>query len=249
MSAAETIDVDKENTVILAVDDNVELLSLICEELEDEGYQVLRATCGNEAFEIVQKNHVDLILSDVRMPNGDGVHLIQQVKTLENKNPVVIFLTAFANITFEELYNQGAEAVFSKPPEINKLLDCIEEALIPKEIRWRRQFSRAKCNYKMILTSKEEQVDVIDIGRGGFFAKMATNFPGVGDIIDFKIEVNHQEVDQLEGSGIVRWVRPRATGEFPAGVGVEFMSLDEKTCGKVLTLFNILKTKAFIPRG
>src|SRR5690606_2585354 len=97
------------------VDDEKVLCDAIAFDFKRKGYNVLCAYNGGDAFKIVQSQPVDLILSDVRMPNGDGVELLTNVKNHNYAIPIVMFITGFADLTLEQAYDMGVDAVFAKP--------------------------------------------------------------------------------------------------------------------------------------
>ena len=66
--------------VILCVDDEVDILELFRDEFLDLGFKVLEASNGADAFDIFRTNHVDCVVSDIRMPGGDGVSLVKNIK-------------------------------------------------------------------------------------------------------------------------------------------------------------------------
>lgn len=67
---------------ILFVDDEKAILNSIRREFFDSPYDVYIANGGREALDILEKNHIDLIVSDMRMPEMDGYELLKRVKLL-----------------------------------------------------------------------------------------------------------------------------------------------------------------------
>ncbi|MBM2811787.1 MAG: zraR 7 [Chloroflexi bacterium] len=61
---------------VLVVDDEVELMSALCETLAGHGYDVVGRSSGREALEVLKEQDVDLLLSDLMMPGMDGVRLL-----------------------------------------------------------------------------------------------------------------------------------------------------------------------------
>src|SRR5262245_62156289 len=85
---------------VLVVDDEPDLREMVSFEFELKGHQVHSAENGSAAFDVFQKNPIDIVITDVRMPGGDGPELLDKVKS---KNPAVpvIFITGFSDITLE----------------------------------------------------------------------------------------------------------------------------------------------------
>jgi CheY-like chemotaxis protein len=81
----------KAKKTILCVDDNEQLLSVRKVILETRGYRVLACTNGRKALEIFKQGGVDLILSDLAMPEFDGVELIDSIKNLAPETPAILF--------------------------------------------------------------------------------------------------------------------------------------------------------------
>jgi len=105
------------NELILLVDDNPRLLSGARLTLEMRGYKVISAANGNEAIQILQNNHPDLIVSDVLMPGCDGFELLEKV----HANPEwvatpFLFLTALSDQdSLERGRKLGADDYLTKP--------------------------------------------------------------------------------------------------------------------------------------
>src|SRR5215469_1747391 len=81
----------KPKKTILCVDDNEQLLSVRKVILETRGYRVLTATNGREALDLFQNGGVDLVLSDLLMPEVDGAELIAKIKVLSPETPAILF--------------------------------------------------------------------------------------------------------------------------------------------------------------
>lgn len=110
---------------ILVVDDESDIRDLFKEELEDNGASVLEAENGVTAFEIFQSGGIDAIISDIRMPGGDGVELVKNVKA-ENSDLPIYLITGFADYTGNELKLLGVEAVVFKPFDISEVVQMVE---------------------------------------------------------------------------------------------------------------------------
>jgi len=81
----------KAKKTILCVDDNEQLLSVRKVILETRGYRVLACTNGREALDVFKQGGIDLILTDLAMPEVDGVELIDSVKSLAPETPAILF--------------------------------------------------------------------------------------------------------------------------------------------------------------
>ncbi|HDR4763975.1 TPA: response regulator transcription factor [Bacillus thuringiensis] len=99
---------------ILIADDDLEIAELIEIHLKKEGYQVVKATDGEDAIEIIQSQAIDLVVLDIMMPKMDGYEVTRQIRT--KKNMPIIFLSAktsdFDKVTGLVL---GADDYMTKP--------------------------------------------------------------------------------------------------------------------------------------
>ncbi|HWZ45754.1 MAG TPA: response regulator [Candidatus Saccharimonadales bacterium] len=76
---------------ILCVDDNEQSLSIRKVMLETRGYRVVTCTGGRDALEIFRKGGIDLVLSDLMMPEVDGAKLVERIKELSPETPAILF--------------------------------------------------------------------------------------------------------------------------------------------------------------
>jgi len=237
---------------ILAVDDEKALCNILALNLEDAGFEVTQAHSGNEAFKLVREKQFDLIVSDIRMPDGDGIDLLSRVKDNDPLLPVVLFITAFGDITVAEAYNLGAEAFFKKPVDYDQLVAKIEECLQTKPDRWLKK-ERLDTDLSIDVSfdsyASVSKAHVLNIGQGGFFLKLDnTNSEArVGKILDFKIVFEDGKMSPINGKGVCRWRRDEESPGHPGGVGVEFVEIDDLTHKSLLEVIKSQKTKAFIP--
>lgn len=109
---------------LLLVEDNEELLYLM-KRILSRNYHVLIAKNGIEALEIVKENEIDIVISDVMMPEMDGLELCRNLKSdLETSHISVILLTAKNTVEDRvECYNAGADGYIAKPFEL-KILEA-----------------------------------------------------------------------------------------------------------------------------
>ena len=120
--------VAKEKAVVLIVEDDREMRSLLCDEFCGMGYQLREARNGDEAFLTVLQSLPDLILTDLRMPAG-GDDYISRLRTIAPTCPIVV-ITAFGDATLEaQVVKAGANAYFDKPVRIVDLKNCVQQLL------------------------------------------------------------------------------------------------------------------------
>ena len=117
-------------STILLVEDNEELLALMVRLLHGK-YHILKAANGTEALEILAKQEVDLIVSDVMMPEMDGMELCRRVKTqFETCHIPLILLTAKTSDEDRvEGYESGADGYICKPLRLSVLFAKIDNLL------------------------------------------------------------------------------------------------------------------------
>ena len=90
---------------------------------------MLCASTGEQAFEIVRQTHVDLVLTDMKMPGMNGIELLKKVRAIRQEIGVII-LTGFGEIeSYIEAMNFGAMEYVSKPFKVNELKFIVQKIL------------------------------------------------------------------------------------------------------------------------
>jgi two-component system response regulator (stage 0 sporulation protein F) len=113
---------------VLCVDDEADILELFREEFLESGFKVLEASNGVEAFNVFKENQVDCIVSDIRMPGGDGVSLVRSVKEAGSSVPIFL-VTGFSDYTAEDLSGLGVNAVIFKPFDLEEVVEMVKKTI------------------------------------------------------------------------------------------------------------------------
>lgn len=158
---------DADQTTILIVDDNSDIRSYIADSLRDR-YKILSAESGNAAFRLIEENLPDVIISDVMMPDGDGLQLLQNIRADKAYSFLpVILLTAKAEIEYRlEGLRIGADDYITKPFDIHELKLRVNNILQARK-RLKSVFLRKQENHAKIEIESEsaESQDAIFLER------------------------------------------------------------------------------------
>lgn len=139
--------VDDGEKNILLVDDDALSRSILGDILGECNYQVAHAESGRAALDIIKRRKFDLILSDIVMPDMDGLELLRKVR-LEDPNQPVIMITAYAELsTAIEAVRLGASDYINKPIDQTEMLwrigKVLEQArLVQLEINYKKNLER-----------------------------------------------------------------------------------------------------------
>jgi len=240
---------------VLIVDDEVDLCDMVADEFKFAGAKVFQANSGEQALEVLKKNPIDVILSDINMPNGDGMYLLKSVKSMNHNIPVVLLLTGFSNYSVEEAYDAGAEGIFSKPCDLDLVMQHMLKLLQPIKERFNNDRYNIPNDFKIGLEVESllgpGSPKLFNISRGGMFIACDDHFPTVEQSVNFKIKFKTPEhgEQQFIGSGTCRWVRKSVKDESSVkGFGLEIVSLDESSLNLFLKLVDAAKILSFIPK-
>ncbi|PIT82053.1 response regulator [Limnohabitans sp. 15K] len=123
---------DKQATILM-VDDEELLLAGIQEMLEMQGYVVITALDGQQAMVSLTEHAIDLVITDLVMPNMDGVDFVQELRKIRPDIPVIVVSGSTHNIMerygIDSIQLPGADASLSKPFKGMDLMAQIQELL------------------------------------------------------------------------------------------------------------------------
>ena len=118
-----------EPPYILIVDDESDSLTFLFDLLHNEGYQVVPKSGAFDALAEITRRRPWLVISDLRMPDLDGMELLDRVKT-ESPQTRVILLTAYGTKDLaKDVARRGGEAVLLKPSTNTEILRAVRKAL------------------------------------------------------------------------------------------------------------------------
>jgi DNA-binding NtrC family response regulator len=137
-----TDDPAQQPFTLLVVEDDAAMRDLLHDTLSDEGYRVETASGGRAGVERVQRGGVDLVITDVRMPDLDGLDMLREIRSSAGSGaeadppPHVIVITAFGSIdTAIKAVKLGAHDYITKPFSMDALVLAVQKALAERGLR------------------------------------------------------------------------------------------------------------------
>lgn len=155
---------------ILVVDDRINTLKVLMAILEDEGYTILTANSGTKALDIYAESpDIDLVLSDLKMVEMDGVELFRKMNALRNAPPFII-MTAYGTVrSAVQALKEGITNYLIKPLNYEELAIVLERAILEHErsqelINLQEQV-RMEHSFHGIIGSCQEMAGIFDLVR------------------------------------------------------------------------------------
>lgn len=155
---------------ILIVEDEQAIRRVLKNILEDENktYQISEAENGKQAIEAASKETFDLVLCDIKMPVMDGQEVLEKLRADYPETPIVMISGHGDLETAVDCMRMGAYDYISKPPDLNRLLNTVRNALDRNELAKENKVLKKKISkrYQMIGTSKalreiQEMIDKV----------------------------------------------------------------------------------------
>jgi DNA-binding response OmpR family regulator len=213
---------------ILIVDDDRELCDAISDLFRKFQFQVSSAYSAQEALTKIDQDHISIVISDVRMPDGDGFYLLEQIKKKGSEFPKVLFVSG-SPVDMEKAYAMGIEGFFEKPFDSEQVKKAIKKCLMRKKDWWSVPVNTKSQRISMRFYDWDEMLksQMVGFGKGGLFLATQKPVAAVNELVDFKMEFTSADpVRKIMGTGIVRWVRTEGDAEQAAGIWPLFMLLE-----------------------
>ncbi|KAA3635297.1 MAG: response regulator [Calditrichaeota bacterium] len=118
-----------KNITIVVCDDEEIVVSLVHDALEDDGYTIYTCTDSHECLDLINSEHIDLLISDIRMPKMNGIELAKKAREIHNELQI-IFMTGYANLnSAKEAIKQGVSDYILKPFELHEIRQAVIKAV------------------------------------------------------------------------------------------------------------------------
>lgn len=114
--------------VVLCVDDELDILELLQEEFEERDIAVITAQNGNQAITLFEEKDIDCVISDIRMPNGNGIKLVSEIRKKDEKTPIFL-MTGYSDHSEIEVNQLNIEALVFKPFDVDELIEMVIDTL------------------------------------------------------------------------------------------------------------------------
>ena len=213
-----------QDSTILVVDDEPELLEIFSIWLRRSGANVLTAPNGAEALKLLDEHPVQAMVSDIRMPIMDGVTLVHRLHELEFSIPSIIFVSGFGEVDSRTLYGLGVEAMLPKPLGRNQLMQVLESSLRPREELWQTPLTVPAQKQIVAQLPTLDDMDApgtFSLGRGGCCFSYPHSLPEC--TVDLHLTFADSP-NELIGQGCARWYDAKTRT-----LGVEFLYLDPRS--------------------
>lgn len=143
---------------ILIIDDERFIRASLREILEYEKFEVTEAQDGEDGLQKIKEEDFDLVLCDVKMPKMDGIEVLDQAKALD-KSPQFIMISAHGSIeTAVEATKKGAFDFIPKPPDLNRLLLTVRNALDKKQLVTETKVLKKKLSKKFDMVGESPAI-------------------------------------------------------------------------------------------
>jgi len=115
----------ENKATILIVDDDLMLLSLLTDTLHSVGYDTRSASEGVSAMEVIREEDIDIVIADISMPGMDGIELLQKIKDVHPRLPVILMTGVSMNGIRSRALQAGADGFLDKPFRLSAIEDMM----------------------------------------------------------------------------------------------------------------------------
>ena len=118
---------------VVVIDDDIQCNQLVCMILKHAGYEVRSANNGAEGLKMIMQERPDLVITDLYMPEKDGLEMIMELRQTERKIKILAISGGALNIdradTLDAAEMFGADAIMAKPFNVETFLNKVKELL------------------------------------------------------------------------------------------------------------------------
>jgi len=193
---------------VLIIDDNISMFKTLAFILRRKGHDVLTASSGLEALELVKQKSFDIIFLDIKMSEMNGVEVFKRIMQINSKITVILMTAYSVDDLIQEALREGARGIIYKPLNIDKMLEIINECMENMNaglILVVDDDSSFTKTMKNILTKRNYRVGIAETGEKAITLTKKNNY----DIIF--IEMKLPKMNGLETYLVIKKIKPKAT--------------------------------------
>jgi len=153
---------------ILVVDDDKNIRRLIEAYLVQAGFEVLSAKNGQEALDIMDQKHLDMVVADIMMPHIDGYELVSDIRHLDDKIPILMITAKDAFEDKKRAFTIGADDYITKPIDLDEMLLRIQALLRRAKISSEQKIDLGDFCINAELRTVTRGGDVLDLPKKEF---------------------------------------------------------------------------------
>lgn len=210
---------------ILIIDDDISMSKTLAFVLKRKGYEVLIASGGLEALELVKQKSFDIIFLDIKMPDMNGIEVFKKIKLINSKVTVMLMTAYTVDDLIQEALREGAHGVIYKPLNIDKVQEIIKECVENKTaglilvVDDDPSFNKTM---KYILTKRNFKVGIAETGEKAITLTEKNNYDII--FIDMKLPM----INGLETFLAIKKVKPKSIAIMITGFQHEMDALMEE---------------------
>ncbi|PJI08225.1 MULTISPECIES: response regulator transcription factor [Clostridium] len=178
---------------ILVVEDDIKLRKLFSTVLVRNGYNTFQAGDGVKAWNIIEENHMDLIISDIMMPNMDGYEFTKSVRDIDSEIPILIITAKEDFVAKKRSFLLGTDDYMVKPIDVNEMILRVGALLRRvKTVHDRKQtIGETTLDYDCLTVSRMGE-EIVLSQKEFYLLYMLVSFPN-------KIFTRQQLMDEIWG--------------------------------------------------
>lgn len=232
---------------VLVVEDNEVMCDVLASSIENLGMSATRVTDPKKVLELLESERFDCVISDIRMPEMDGVELLSEIRKSHPIWPFVILVSGHHDYDIDELLNFGAVAYVQKPFKIDDIFKLVSDYFIDDLIQRNKSMIRSK---EILEDFQKEVLDLtkVSVGTGGAFVSLdelpAIVSAEVGKFYDFNVRVEDQ-AEPVRIAAEVVW--KKEMGALNPGVGIRFVSITPQVDSFIKKYISQNSISSFIP--
>ena len=242
---------------ILWVDDEIEHLKPHILFLEEKGYQLSKATNGQDAIALSKSNQYDLILLDHSMPGMDGIETLAELKKIRSSLLIIMITKTEDEWLMDEAISGQVEQFLIKPVNPSQIFIACKQSLEKNKISEEKATSDYLKQFQQIDNAMQDTLDIDDWWR--LYDRLSDwqikfdkyRDTGLGNILEDQISTCNREFTHFIESNYERWMdvedRPMLTKDIVPQYVIPRLKREEKTCLLVVDCMRYDHFKAIMP--